>query len=265
MVTGSKIMGNNVATILDFFGIRYSKTYCYNRKWSNTKFTKILICNRPDIFRIGGDKIHPFVAKDRCTQYIHTDGVLIPIKSIKKLPYKGKVYNIDVNTIHRYIVDGMLVNNCRWYGGFQSYVVASEFHCPIFVPSMHCKQKGEEGVPNLTHIPYMMWNEWMQHLSTYRYAVHLMPAVAAGTFSLNCACLGIPCIGNEKIDTQSVLFPDLSVDVNDIHQSRFLAIRLREDKEFYNQVSNHAKIHAYNSWYANPDQWLKLMEESLNE
>ena len=154
-------------------------------------------------------------------------------------------------------------NFCRWYGGFQSYVVALEFKCPLFVPSMHCKQKGEEAVPNLKHIPYMMWNDWMQHLSTYKYAVHLMPAVAAGTFSLNCACLGIPCIGNDKVDTQSVLFPDLSVDVNDIHEARFLAIRLREDKEFYNQISNHAKIHAYESWYANPEKWLKFMEEAL--
>jgi hypothetical protein len=154
-------------------------------------------------------------------------------------------------------------NFCRWYGGFQSYVVASEFHCPIFAPSMHCKQKGEEGVPNLKHIPYMMWNEWMEHLSTYKYAVHLMPTVAAGTFSLNCACLGIPCIGNDKVDTQSVLFPDLSVDVNDIHEARFLAIQLRENREFYEQTAHHARSHAYNSWYANPEKWLRHMETTI--
>lgn len=77
-------------------------------------------------------------------------------------------------------------NFCKWYGGFQSYVVASTFNCPISVPSMHCKRKGEEGVPNLTHLPYMTWIEWMYVLSNYKYAVHLMPTVAAGTFSMNC-------------------------------------------------------------------------------
>lgn len=151
-------------------------------------------------------------------------------------------------------------NFCRWYGGFQSYVVASSFECPIFVPSMHCKRPGEQAVPNLTHLPYMSWTEWILHIRTYKYAVHLMPTVAAGTFSLNCAIYGIPCIGNIKVDTQSVLYPDCSVDIDDVFEARFLALQLRDSKEFYEHVSHYARKTAYDSVYMNVDKWLDHMK-----
>lgn len=155
-------------------------------------------------------------------------------------------------------------NFARWYGGFQSYVVATEFQCPIFVPASHCKRNGEEQVPGLKHLPWVMWNDWMKQLSTFKYAVNLMPTVAAGTFSMNCAYFGIPCIGNEKVDTQMSLFPELSVDVNDIHQARFLALQLRSDKAFYDHISAHAKITLRESFHLNTEKWLNNMEEILN-
>lgn len=154
-------------------------------------------------------------------------------------------------------------NFCKWYGGFQSYIVATEFQCPIFVPSSHCRREGEEQVPNLTHLPWVMWNKWMEELSSFKYAVNLMPTVAAGTFSLNCAYFGIPCIGNEKVDTQSVLYPELSVDVNDIHNARFLAIQLRENKEFYEHVCRYAKNLLPTTFYFNKEKWLKHMTDTI--
>ena len=81
----------------------------------------------------------------------------------------------------------------------------------------------------------------MKALSTFKYAVHLMPTVAAGTFSLNCAYFGIPCIGNELVDTQRLCHPDLSVNVEDVEKARILANKLKEDKEFYNLCSSKAK------------------------
>jgi len=68
-----------------------------------------------------------------------------------------------------------------------------------------------------------------------------MPTVAAGTFNLNCAYWGIPCIGNKKVDTQRECFPLLSVDPEDVLSASILAQRLRNEKEFYTQVSEHAK------------------------
>ena len=90
-----------------------------------------------------------------------------------------------------------------------------------------------------------------------------MPTVAAGTFSMNCAYYGIPCIGNEKVDTQTHFFPELSVDVHDVHAARVLALRLREDKDLYEQASHHAKKKFATSVHGNIEEWLKAMKKSI--
>lgn len=154
-------------------------------------------------------------------------------------------------------------NFCHWYGGFESYIVATEFDCPIFAPISHCKRKGEEQVPNLNHLPWVMWNDWMKQLSTFKYAVNLMPTIAAGTFSMNCGYFGIPCIGNEKVDTQMQLFPELSIDVNDIHAARYMAIQIKENKDFYEHISYYAKNKLKNGLYCNVNKWLDYMKEKL--
>lgn len=156
-------------------------------------------------------------------------------------------------------------NFARWYGGFQSYVVATEFQVPMFVPASHCKRKGEEQVPGLTHLPWVMWNDWMKQLSTFKYAVNLMPTVAAGTFSMNCAYFGIPCIGNEKVDTQLHLFPELSVDVNDIHMARHLARQLKSDQLFYEYISADARKVLSESRHLNTEKWLNHIKGVLSE
>lgn len=156
-------------------------------------------------------------------------------------------------------------NFCSWYNGFQSYVVATEFGYPIHVPSSHCKRNAEEQVPGLHHLPWVIWNDWMKHLSTFKYAVSMMPTVAAGTFSMNCAYFGIPCIGNEKVDTQRLLYPELSLDVNDMHQARFLAKQLKNDKDFYEHTSFYAMKKLADSWHLDTKKWLTHIHKAINE
>ena len=144
-------------------------------------------------------------------------------------------------------------NFCKWYGGFDSYITAHEFECPIFAPSMGRKIQNEDQIENLHHFPYMEWGTWIKTLSSFKYAVHLMPTIAAGTFSLNCAYFGIPCIGNEKVDTQRLCHPDLSVDVDDVEKARKLAKQLKEDKEWYKHCSKIAKWN-YQQYYK-IEQW----------
>ncbi len=189
---------------------------------------------------------------------------LFPQTRVKPIPTL-MIVNNDTCPYHatpeaKAIIGG---NFCHWYGGFQSYVVATEFQCPIYVPASHCKRKGEEQVPNLHHLPWVFWTKWMEQLSTFKYAVNLMPTVAAGTFSANCAYYGIPCIGNEKVDTQMTFFPELSVDVNDVHSARVMALNLRENKEFYEQASHHAKKKFALSVHGNVEEWLKKMNDSI--
>jgi hypothetical protein len=130
-------------------------------------------------------------------------------------------------------------NFTRWYGGFDSYVIATEFDLPIYCPSMGRKQPNEEQL--VTHLPYMQWNEWIYALAEFKYAIHLMPTIAAGTFSMNCGFLGIPCIGYKDADTQRKIHPQLSVEIGDLELARKLSIELKNNESFYKECSIEAR------------------------
>ena len=144
-------------------------------------------------------------------------------------------------------------NFVSWYGGFDSYIIAQELdNGKVTAPSMGRKQAGEEEL--LTHLPYQNWREWIHSLNKFKYGVHLMRTHAAGTFALNCAYLGIPCIGYKGLDT-SRCHPELTVEVGDLQSARLLATKLRINKEFYLYCTNQCK-HLYNAYYTE-NQFLK--------
>lgn len=125
----------------------------------------------------------------------------------------------------------------QWYAGFDSYLVATEFDNHISVPKMRNVSSEEQLVEVIPHINF---NEWMKLLSTYKYAVHLMPNITAGTFSLNCSFLGIPCISYIDSDTQRLCQPELSIEKYDLERACKLAKMLKEDKDFYDECSKSA-------------------------
>lgn len=132
-------------------------------------------------------------------------------------------------------------NFCSWYGGFDSYIVAQELDCPIYVPTMGRKIDGEEHMPNLNHLPYMSWVEWVKTLNNFKYGIHLMRTHAAGTFALNCAYLGIPCIGYEGLDTQEKCHPQLTIKLGDLDSAKEKLTRLQTDESFYQSCVADAK------------------------
>ena len=141
-------------------------------------------------------------------------------------------------TEEKVIIGGNLV---RYYGGLNSLLVAADLRCPIWCPSMGRKKEGEELIKELHHLPWMNWAEWMKELSSFKYAIHLNPNVIAGSFNLNCAYWGIPCIGNINQHTQVECFPDLSVTPDDLDSAQQLALKLKEDTVFYDNCSQKAK------------------------
>ena len=167
---------------------------------------------------------------------------LFPEKIINIMPtllIEDLTKNIIPKSEDKVIIGG---NFARWYGGFQSYIVADEFGVNKWTQESHAKRENENSIDDLNHLPRMQWIEWMNTLSTFKYAIHLMPTIAAGTFSLNCAYFGIPCIGNEKVDTQRICHPDLAVDIDDVEKARKLAKRLKEDKNFYDYCSDVSRM-----------------------
>jgi hypothetical protein len=186
---------------------------------------------------------------------------LFPNKSvniIQTLMIENLIKDIIPNKENKTIIGG---NFARWYGGFESYMIADNFETEIWAQESHAKRSSEELVDGIKHLPRLVWIDWMKALSTFKYAVHLMPTVAAGTFSLNCAYFGIPCIGNKDVDTQAICHPYLSVNVNDIQKARELSLALKNDKTFYEECSYIAKEN-YKLYY-NIEFWKEKMFKCL--
>ena len=130
-------------------------------------------------------------------------------------------------------------NFVSWYGGFDSYMVASVFQpeAKIYAPSMGRKQKLESQIEDINYLPYQFWKDWINTLSQFHIGIHLMRTHAAGTFAMNCAWHGIPCIGYKGLDTQEICHPNLTVDLGDVKRARELAVRLKEEDGFYDECS----------------------------
>jgi len=175
--------------------------------------------------------------------------------------YQGLTNHPDVRTLPTLMIEdaigelkevereGVIIggNFVSWYGGFDSYVVAREVSETVWAPSMGRRQPGEDDLVN--HLDYMNWKEWIHKLNEFKIGVHLMRTHAAGTFALNCAYLGIPCIGYEGLDTQERCFPDLTVTEGNIESAKKLIKALDSDKNFYLYCSSLAKKN-YKEFYS---------------
>ena len=183
-----------------------------------------------------------------------------PTFNLQSLMIEDTVKNVPRENNGMPIIGG---NFCSWYGGVDSYFVSQNFNKPTFIPSMGRKIENEDQFPSLHHLPYMIWNEWIKTLANFNVGIHLMRTHAAGTFALNCAYLGIPCIGYKGLDTQSSLHPQLSVDIGDIERANDLAVKLNNDKEFYNYCSDECR-HNYDTYYTEKlwlENWNKIYEQ----
>jgi len=131
-------------------------------------------------------------------------------------------------------------NFVSWYGGFDSYITALSANDKIYCPSMGRKQEQEVLIKDINYLPYLDWLGWMTELSNMRLGIDLMRTHAAGTFALNCAYFGIPCIGYKGLYTQETCFPELSVDFGDMEKSQKVVQEL-SDSNYYRFISSRAK------------------------
>jgi hypothetical protein len=132
------------------------------------------------------------------------------------------------------------------YYGFSQTLVARHTEYDIDVPPMGQSRMPKDSYTmaenvGVNYLEYMMWKEWIENMSQYKYAYFLVPCIGAATFPLNCAYHGIPCIGDIRADTQKLLFPTLSIDHLDLEQAVHLTQKLKSDKTFYSDVSDYAQ------------------------
>lgn len=185
---------------------------------------------------------------------------LFPGKRVETIP------SLLINTLikditpvpeNKVIIGG---NFSRWYGGFQSYMVADEFEAEKWIQTSHSSRPGENQIPDLKVLPRLIWVDWMKALSTFKYAINLMPTAAAGTFSLNCSYFGIPCIGNEKLDTQRMCYPSLSVDVENVEAARLAVKNLKLNYHNHSKVAkdNYLQFFSLDKW---KDSMFNIMKD----
>ena len=164
------------------------------------------------------------------------------------LYYKGLIGHNDVRVLQSLMIEdviselpaeerrGIMIggNMKSWYGGFDSFMLASSVTDEIYQPQMGRRQDGESEL-GITQLPYLQWNEWIRELNKRKMGIHMMRTHAAGTFALNCSYLGLPCVGYEELDTQRILHPNLSVANGDLETARKLVNKLWNDLDFYEE------------------------------
>ena len=125
----------------------------------------------------------------------------------------------------------ILGGNMVWaYGGFDSYIVARVLSEDVHAPSTGRMPELEKQMP-ITHTPWLLWKEWMSYLSQFNAGIQL-GTPSAGTFNLNHAFHGTPCIGYSNVNTQRILHPLTTVEQGDIQSAKDVAEKLKDDK-FY--------------------------------
>lgn len=183
--------------------------------------------------------------------------------------YKGLTNHPDVRVLQSLMIEdpisditpheersGIMIggNMKSWYGGFDSFMLASSVTDEIYSPQMGRRQEGE-GQLGITQLPYLEWNQWISQLSKRRVGIHMMRTHAAGTFAMNCSYLGIPCIGYEGLDTQRILHPNLTVSDGDLESARKLMGKLWNDLDFYEE-NRILTTELYNKHYSE-EEWKK--------
>lgn len=169
-------------------------------------------------------------------QRVETFPSLLIEDSIPRIPYEKRLHSM---------ISG---NMCSWYGGMDSFVVGRILSDLVYAPSMGRKQKGEEQIEGLIHLPYLNWQDWFLELNKRKYGVNLMRTFAAGSFSLACARLKIPCLGwgrvdetnPEGLDTQRLLFPELTIPTGNMVKATKVANHLKENELFYEHCAEYA-------------------------
>ena len=164
-------------------------------------------------------------------------GILLPVMDESVLD-KNKF----ASKTNKTIISGPFIHD---YNGLANTIVAQQFDNEINIPPMASSRMPSdsyemEDAVGVKYLNYMMWEEWIYNLAQYKYGLFLVPSVGAATFPLNCAYHGIPCIGTNKAETQTKLFPLLSVDYQDLELAVSLAKELKNNETFYNTVSEYA-------------------------
>ena len=108
---------------------------------------------------------------------------------------------------------------------------------------------------------YLQFEQLLELLSNQYCVLETYMIHSYGRLTVECAALGVPCVGTNLISSMRRCFPDLCYDVNDISKMRTILFKLLNDRDFYNDT---AKSAIDKSYYYSFDNCSKLLLEFLN-
>ena len=111
------------------------------------------------------------------------------------------------------------------------------------------------------YIDHMPFSELMQVTAKLFFAIETYTIHSYGRFSIECAALGIPCIGCELVSSLKHCFPRLTTKSNDLIAIHDLSMQLIHDHNFYKDIVATAqeKVNYYSY-----DNCTQLMLQFLN-
>lgn len=200
--------------------------------------------------------------------YVHNESDLIYYRGITDHPDVRVLPTLmiedSIKDLPQVKREGTMIggNFVEWYGGFDSFMVASSINEKVYSPMMGQRKEGESEL-GITQLPYMDWVDWIKELNNRKYAVHLMRTHAAGTFALNCAYLGIPCIGYKGLDTQELCHPGLSIELGDVEKAKQLINNLHTSRSYYEDRAQEAKENYWINY--GEDLFIRKFKEGFNK
>ena len=173
-----------------------------------------------------------------------------PIDQIKKYTTKERDFKI-LCSIHKYDMNYLFPWYCirdldpKWVSSCIGAYTALDKVLPYYDnPQEYCKFD--------TLVEYIA----KHYMCIESYTIH-----SYGRLSVECAALGVPCIGSKFVYSIQKCFPELCIENNSILSAKKLINLLIDDKAFYSEV---AKKAIEESEYFSFDNCKKLMLDFLN-
>lgn len=104
---------------------------------------------------------------------------------------------------------------------------------------------------------------FLETLAVCRLAVNMDTAQCYGRFVSDCAGLGVPCVGSNRIYLQNILFPALTYDPLDVDGAIVDALRLRNSAEDRTEVCGYALANLRQYFHVNRirEHWHRIVTE----
>lgn len=203
----------------------------------------------------------------------------IPVEYIREWVTGGKKY---LPSKQRQLHNGKPIVYCtlhRW----SSQTKEQDFFVPYFafkpsfdysgkkLPPLECNPVLTGVMPEHVSAAQAMWGKVYKH-GIFPINFHQMLALGSAVYnyypmrsmdriSLECAAVGTPCVSSNLSATGNILFPELTVEHQDVKGVYELLKRLLEDKAFWSKCTWFASVQVEQFGYAASKQrWLDFMD-----